>query len=157
MKSHKKRWKDSVNLGYRLNTDEAQIIKDYRRLKQEAQEEGLNPNDIHSGWIKNKKDSLYFKNPNFNKNDLKGFKQELLKDLKEYSPNFEKVVKPKVNDGHCLLISPADIHIGKLCKSFVSGEEYNKQIAVLRILEGVNGCLEKSKGFNIDKIIFMYW
>ena len=64
MKSHKKRWKDSGNPRYRLNTDEAQIINDYRRLKQEAQAEGLNPNDIHSGWIKNKKASLYFKNPN---------------------------------------------------------------------------------------------
>ena len=71
----------------------------------------------------------------------------------EYSPNFEKVVKPKVKDGHCLLISPADIHIGKLCKSFVSGEEYNKQIAVQRTLEAVDGILQKSNGFNIDKLI----
>jgi len=54
-----------------------------------------------------------------------------------------------------LLLSPADIHIGKLCKSFVTGEEYNKQTAVIRTLEGVQGCLEKSKGFNIDKIILI--
>ena len=154
MKSHNKRWREKgANPRYRLNTDEAQIINDYRRLKQEAQAEGLNPNDIHSGWIKNKKASLYFKNPNFKKNDLKEFKQQLLNDLKEYSPNFEKVVKPKVNDGHCLLISPADIHIGKLCKSFVSGEEYNKQIAVQRTLEAIDGILQKSNGFNIDKLI----
>ena len=46
-----------------------------------------------------------------------------------------------------LLISPADIHIGKLCKSFVSGEEYNKQIAVQRTLEAVDGILQKSNGF----------
>ena len=153
MKSHKKRWKDGGNPRYRLNQDEAQIINDYRRLKQEAKAEGLNPNDIHSGWIKNKKASLYFKNPNFKQNDLKEFKQQLLNDLKEYSPNFERTVKPKVNDGHCLLISPADIHIGKLCKSFVSGEEYNKQIAVQRTLEAVDGILQKSNGFNIDKLI----
>ena len=70
MKSHKKRWKDSGNPRYRLNTDEAKIINDYRRLKLEAEAEGLNPNDIHSGWIKNKKASLYFKNPNFNKKTM---------------------------------------------------------------------------------------
>ena len=61
MKSHNKRWREKgANPRYRLNTDEAQIINDYRRLKQEAQAEGLNPNDIHSGWLKNKKISLYF-------------------------------------------------------------------------------------------------
>ena len=53
------------------------------------------------------------------------------------------------------MISPADIHIGKLCKSFVSGEEYNKQKAVIRTLEGVQGCLNKSRGFNIDKILLV--
>ena len=153
MKSHKKRFKDKGNPRYRLNSNEAQIINDYRRLKYEAEAEGLNPNDVHSGWIKNKKASLYFKNPNFKQNDLKEFKEQLLKELREYSPNFQKLVKPKVNDGHCLLISPADIHIGKLCKSFVSGEEYNKQIAVHRTLEAIDGILQKSNGFNIDKLI----
>ena len=143
------------NPKYRLTSDEAQIIQDYRRVKDEAKKEGLNPNDVHSGWIKNKSASLYFKNRNFKEKDLKDFKEDLLKDLKEYSPQFEYIEKPRVNDGHLLLISPADIHIGKLCKSFVSGQEYNKQIAVQRTLEGVKGCLEKSRGFNISKIVLI--
>ncbi len=139
----------------RLKQDEFEIIQDYRRIKQEAKKEGVNPNDIHSGWIKNKKASLYFKNRTFRKEDLLNFKEDLINDLKKYSPQFKDVKKPKVYDGHCLLLSPADIHIGKLCKSFVSGEEYNKQRAVIRTLEGVQGCLEKSKGFNISKIILI--
>ena len=155
MDSDKKKLKSKGNPRYRLNSDEAQIIKDYRRLKQEAQAEGLNPNDVHSGWIKNKKASLYFKNPNFKQESLKRFKEDLVKELRKYSPDFQKIVKSKVNDGHCLLISPADIHIGKLCKSFVSGEEYNKQIAVQRTLEAINGILQKSNGFNIDKLILV--
>jgi len=139
----------------RLKQDEFEIIQDYRRIKQEAKKEGVNPNDIHSGWIKNKKASLYFKNRTFRKEDLQNFKEDLINDLKKYSPKFKDIKKPKVYDGHCLLLSPADIHIGKLCKSFVSGEEYNKQRAVIRTLEGVKGCLEKSKGFNISKIILI--
>ena len=143
------------NARYRLTPDEVGVLREYRRIKEEAEFQGVNPNDIHSGWIKSKESSLYFKNSAFRTNDLKQFKKDLVKDLKEYAPDFNKVKKPKVHDGHCLLLSPADIHIGKLCKSFVTGEEYNKQKAVIRTLEGVQGCLEKSKGFNIDKIILI--
>ena len=50
---------------------------------------------------------------------------------------------------------PSDLHIGKLCRTFVSGQEYNSQIAVIRALEGVKGCVQKAKGFNIDKILFL--
>ena len=156
-KSFQKRYKNDKkgNPKYRLNSDEAEIIQQYRRIKQEAKSEGLNPDDVHSGWIKNKSASLYFKNRNFKAKELKDFKEDLIKDLEQYSPKFEYIEKPRVKDGHLLLISPADIHIGKLCKSFVSGEEYNKQKAVLRTMEGVKGCLQKSRGFNIDKIILV--
>tara|TARA_R100001443_G_scaffold11414_2_gene20969 strand:+ start:2071 stop:3129 length:1059 start_codon:yes stop_codon:yes gene_type:complete len=147
--------KGKGNARYRLTNDEVNVLKKYRRIKEEAELQGVNPNDIHSGWIKSKESSLYFKNSGYRTNDLKQFKKDLVKDLKEYAPNFNKIKKPKVHDGHCLLLSPADIHIGKLCKSFVTGEEYNKQRAVIRTLEGVQGCLEKSKGFNIDKIILI--
>jgi hypothetical protein len=44
---------------------------------------------------------------------------------------------------------------GKLCSSFESGESYNNQIAVKRVLEGVRGILTKVSSFNIDKILFI--
>ena len=153
LKDHQSRNSGRGNPKYRLNEQEANLIREYRRIQQEAESAGLNPKDVHSGWIKSKEASIYFKNPNFKEAHLKEFKQQLLKDLKEYSPSFDKIIKPKVKDGHCLLISPADIHIGKLCKSFVSGEEYNKQIAVQRTLEAIDGILQKSNGFNIDKLV----
>ena len=56
MKNHNKRFKDkSGNPRYRLTEDEADIITKYRRIKQEAENSGINPDDIHSGWIKSKK------------------------------------------------------------------------------------------------------
>jgi hypothetical protein len=54
-----------------------------------------------------------------------------------------------------LVIDPADIHIGKLCSAFEVGEAYNNQIAVQRVLNGVNGILDKVGGLNIDKILFV--
>ena len=67
MKSHKKRYSDTGNPRYRLNTDEAKIINEYRRAIQECENEGLNPDTLHSGWIKNKSASLYFKQPKHKK------------------------------------------------------------------------------------------
>ena len=155
-KDHNNRYKEKKsNPRFRLKPDEADVLLQYRRIKEEAQQEGLNPNDIHSGWIKSKTASLYFKNQSFKTKDLKQFKEDLIKELQDYAPDFKYIEKPKVKDGHCLLISPADVHIGKLCKSFVSGEEYNKQKAVIRTMEGVQGCLDKSRGFNIDKIVLV--
>ena len=155
-KQYSERYKgEKGNPRYRLTEDEANIIQQYRRVKEEAKSEGLDPNDVHSGWIKSKNASLYFKNASFRSRDLKQFKEDLIQELQQYAPEFKYIEKPNVSDGHLLLISPADIHIGKLCKSFVSGEEYNKQKAVIRTLEGVQGCLNKSRGFNIDKILLV--
>lgn len=156
-KPHNKRFRsqDQENPRYRLSEDEAEIIANYRRIQKEGHEANINPDDIHSGWIKSKGASIYFKNPNFKQAKFVKFKDDLINELKQYAPKFKEFVKYKVKDGHCLLLSPADVHIGKLCKSFVSGEEYNKQQAVIRTLEGINGCLQKSNGFNIDKIILV--
>src|SRR5699024_8877419 len=64
-------------------------------------------------------------------------------------------IKPIGENNHLLIVDPADIHIGKLCDSFEVGEDYNNQIAVKRVKEGVSGIIEKSKGFKIDKILFI--
>jgi hypothetical protein len=155
MKSHNKRWKDGGNPRYRLNTDEAKIITEYRRAIQECENEGLDPDTLHSGWIKNKTASLYFQQPKAQEKDLKKLALELVEDLKQYSPKYPKISRSKSDDGHLFFCCPSDLHIGKLCKSFVSGEEYNNQIAVLRALEGVKGCIDKAKGFNVDKVVFL--
>jgi hypothetical protein len=155
MKSHKKRWKDGGNPRYRLNKDEANLITEYRRAIQECEAEGLDPQTLHSGWIKNKNASLYFKQPKPQEQDFKKLSKELVDDLNNYSPSYPKIKRSKKLDGHMFFCCPSDLHIGKLCKSFVSGEEYDSQIAVLRALSGVNGCIDKAKGFPIDKVLFL--
>ena len=66
MKEHNKYYKPKKgNPRYRLSDEEAKIIHEYRRIKNEAQAEGINPNDVKHGWIKSKKASLFFKNSQY--------------------------------------------------------------------------------------------
>src|SRR5690606_18315836 len=86
------------------------------------------------------------------------FYKQLLKDLASID-NKPKTIK-RVNtdqyrDSHLLVIDPADVHIGKLADSFETGEDYNSQIAVQRVREGVEGILDKTKCFGVDKILFV--
>lgn len=154
-KKHQKRFKDTGNPRYRLTETEAEIIRDYRRAIDECENEGLDPETLHSGWIKNKKASLYFRMPKPLEKDFKKLSKELLEEVKQYSPKYPTIEREKYKDGHLLFMCPSDLHIGKLCKSFLSGEEYNNQIAVTRALEGVKGCLTKSQGFNVEKTILL--
>jgi hypothetical protein len=142
---------------YRLKSDEVQIIEQYRAIKNEANALGLDEKDVKHGWIKNKEASLFFKNPNFNgqQDKFNEFKEQLIRDLAEYSPSYPTLTRTQSEEGHLLVIDPADIHIGKLCDAFETGEDYNSQIAVQRVLEGVQGILDKSAGFHIDKILFV--
>lgn len=106
-------------------------------------------------WDKSKEHSFFIKNPLFKEEHKDEFAKQLIKQLQEHSPNYPKIKREKIKDGHLLVIDPADVHIGKLCSAFESGEDYNSQIAVKRVLEGVEGILNKANGFNIDKIAFI--
>lgn len=139
----------------RLRDDELDVIENYRRLKDEAKKQGIPVNEIKHGWVKSKDSSLFFKNPKFQSIEKDAFANNLIKDLKRYSPKFPKIKRVKSKESYCLVLDPADIHIGKLCTAFETGTQYNQQIAVKRVLDGVKGILNKSQGFHIDKIIFI--
>jgi hypothetical protein len=88
---------------------------------------------------------------------LMDFANNLLEDLKniDNKPYTLKRTKASKELSYLLVIDPADIHIGKLCDSFETGSDYNSQIAVKRVKEGVQGIIDKVKGFKIDKIMFI--
>lgn len=89
------------------------------------------------------------------KQDYFELKDLLIADLEKYAYIYPKIEYPEHIDSNLLVIDPADIHIGKLCKAFETGDEYNNQIAVERVLSGVQGLISKCKGFNIDRILFI--
>ena len=124
-----------------------------------ADKHNVNISTIRSAWIKPDKEiSFNVKNPFFvddSEVDFEKLKQSILQSVKDISPTISKIERKSTPESHALVIDPADIHIGKLCTEFETGKEYNSQIAVKRVKDGVNGLLSKSSGFAIDKIIFI--
>lgn len=113
--------------------------------------------DVPDLWIKTKSESIRVKNPNYIKKEYKDFlvlRDELLKWVRSEAP---KKYKPKRRkEGKCLhLIDPADVHIGKLCDAFETGQDYNSNIAVQRVYEGVDSLVRKASVFNVDEIMFV--
>ena len=132
-------------------------IKDQEQhpaLFNECDAVGIPFESVKHGWYKGKHWSLAFK-----KEDETVDFEKMLKDhieqVEEHSFKYQPIQREINPTGNLLVIDPADIHIGKLASSFETGEEYNNQIAVQRVLEGVDGILSKSAGFNIDQIIFV--
>lgn len=143
---------------YRLQQDEIEILNSYRAIKLESNDLGLNDADVKHGWLKSKKASLFFKNPNFKESEEQNYqliRESIIKDIKEHALVYPIITRIPSTDGHLLVVDPADIHIGKLCDAFETGEVYNNQVAVQRVLEGVKGILDKASGFQIDKILFI--
>lgn len=165
---------EAIELGLQLNKVQEgkkkarySITKDQWSIILEARNKGVldsctslevDPTTVKHLWKKTKKESVFVKNPLYVSELEKTYlnvRDEIVKDLKKFTPKFEKIKRAKSKEGNLLVVDPADIHIGKLCTAFESGEDYNSQIAVKRVLEGVVGILQKANGFNIDKIVFI--
>ena len=91
-----------------------------------------------------------------NKNlNIKKIKQELIEDLRNLSPKVSKKNRKRPtdrNDLHLLEISAFDLHLGKIG---IKGDEYSLKIAEERLLSAIEHLLYRSKGFYIDKILFI--
>lgn len=143
----------------RITEDELNILNEYRGDKEnhdaliaECEANGIPADDVKYYWWKGKHFSINVAN---NKTDIKDVVNSILEDIKKYSPQYKSMSYQESNDGHLLVVDPADIHIGKLCKAFETGDEYNHDIAVNRVIEGVNGLIQKANGFQIDQILFV--
>lgn len=136
-------------------TEMVDTVKELNAIYQESKKLGLDVEDVKHGWLKTQDASMFFTNPLYKKKEEDGFYNELIKDLQNFSPVFPEIKRTASKEGHLLVIDPADIHVGKLARAFETGEDYNSQIAVKRVLEGVQGILDKTSGFNIDQILFV--
>lgn len=124
-------------------------------LAEACDERGIDISSVGIAWSKDKKWSIQFR-PNVNEGPT--FEQMLedhIEEVKNHTFKYEKIIRTNDNDGCLLVIDPADVHIGKLASSFETGEDYNSQIAVKRVMTGVDGILQKASGFSIDKIVFV--
>ena len=125
----------------------------YNGLKEEAKAQGIPLDKVKQYWYKSEHYSINVKGDNGKSyHDLR---DEIIKSMDKYSPNYPKVKRKPQTDGHLLVLDIADLHIGKLCSEFETGDAYNHVTAIQRAKDGVQGILDKSSGFNIDRIMFV--
>jgi len=122
-------------------------------LVEQCEEAGLPIDKVNHYWYKGEHFSIHVKDDNIVSYDE--VRDEIIASMRDHAPMYPTIVRRNVSEGHLLVVDPADIHIGKLATAMETGEEYNSQIAVQRVKEGVQGILDKSEGFNIDKILFV--
>jgi len=122
-------------------------------LQKEVEEVGIPLESVTHYWHKGKQFSIFSKQ---NHRTYFELRDEIVEDMKLHAPEYNTIFNyGVVKEPHLLVIDPADIHIGKLCKAIETGEEYNADIAVQRIVDGVEGLLNKTSGFNFDEILFI--
>lgn len=126
--------------------------QEHTALAEECENVGIPVTDAKHYWYKGQHFSIFVKGKQV---DLWEMKDQIIAEMQTYSPKYPVIKYPKIKDSHLLVIDPADIHIGKLCKAFETGDEYNHKIAIDRVKSGITGILNKVKGFPIDKILFV--
>lgn len=156
----KKHTKDRKTGVYQLDEDQwLQITKiKHKGIIDSVLGLDVQPENVKHLWKKSNEASLFIKNPLYVPEDEKNFidlKEEILEDLKNYSPIYPKLKRNTITGGNLLVIDIADLHINKYATSELTGAEYNSKIAVERAIEGTKGLLQKASGFNIDKILFV--
>lgn len=140
----------------RLKPDEYQILQEYRDrhkgLAAECDAVGIDIKDVKHYWYKGKHHSINVKGEGENN---EAFRKWVLDTLAVNPAKYETIYYPKITDGHLLTVNPADVHLGKLCSAYETGDEYNISIAEQRLMDGVKGLLAKAQGFNIDRILLI--
>lgn len=140
----------------RLKNDEFELIQEYRKnhkaLELECEEKGIPKEDVKHYWFKSERFSLFVANKN---SSFEEFKDELYSYIDSKNIKYPTLKYPKYKEANLLVINPADIHIGKLASEFETNDAHNNQLIIKRVKDGILGILEKSKGFNIDKILFV--
>lgn len=140
----------------RISQEEYDLIlasrERHKALNEECDNHDIPFEEVNHYWYKTENFSLFVKKAKKTFEEMQG---ELIESIKDYSPKYPKLKREKYTDRHLLIIDPADVHLGKLSRAFETGEEYNSQIARQRVLEGVQGILDKVQGFNIERILFI--
>lgn len=141
---------------HRLTPDEEQLLKAYRDekgvLEKECADANIEVEDVKHWWYKSKRISAFVKPKAVS---IETLKREMTEAMSKYSPKFAVLKREKFKESFCLVIDPADVHIGKLASEYETGETYNSQIAIKRVVEGVDKIIQYSQPYPLDKIVLI--
>lgn len=148
--------KEELNIASSIDTIRRNVnnwSKGHDALSDACDEFGIPIDKVGHYWYKGKHISIHASNKNAV--TYEDVKDAIIKEMNNHAPMYYSAPRPQPKTKHLLVVDPADVHVGKLCTSFETGEEYNSDIAVKRVIDGVDGILEKSKGFGIDQILLV--
>lgn len=124
------------------------------RVDHEAERLGIGKGNWSSAWIKEDNVSMYVRN-DMPQQSIEDLLAESIKAMQAHKVKYPTIKRKKIAEPHLLVIDPADVHIGKLSLAVETGEDYNIEIAKQRCIEGVEGLIEKSQGFPIEKVMLV--
>ena len=85
---------------------------------------------------------------------LKQIREQLIKDVKEFSPTYTPIEYKKIDKGQLLEINIFDLHFGKLCWGLETGDNYDTKIARKRFLNAISAIISRVKGYDVKRILF---
>jgi len=75
--------------------------------------------------------------------------------ISNHKPDYSFIKNLPDTSENLLILDIADLHIGKLCRAYEVGQEYNIEIAKHRAINGISGIITKATAFNINRILFI--
>lgn len=84
---------------------------------------------------------------------LKAKGEALLEMIEAHAPSYAAIHRPSTTPDHLLEISPFDLHVGKLAWDKETGEDYDSEIAIRRLMWAANDALYKAQAFEPGMIV----
>jgi len=134
------------------------IKKEHPGMSAKAYEVGLPPGQVKGYWYKDKNYSIHVAVPKEESLTLEEVANKLKDSITGWQPkyNFSEFKTPENDqDAHLLIIDPADVHIGKLAVADETGDDYDSETAVARLVSGVISICKSALPFNIDQIVLV--
>jgi hypothetical protein len=141
----------------RITPAEFNLVLDHRKERKaflrHCKERGIDPETVNEYWDKTKEFSVRVKGPS--QKTYEDVRDQVIEEMRKHAPAYKTLTRSVIKDPHLLVISPADLHIGKICTAFETGEEYDSNIAVKRALEGVEGLIKRASGYEIERVLLI--
>ena len=135
------------------------VKKQHPGMSAKAYEAGIPPGQVKAYWYKSKNYSIQVSVPQGDSLTLDEVSEKLKESINGWQPqyNFSEFDTHIKNDedAHLLVIDPADVHIGKLSVASETGDDYDSETAVARLVSGVIGICKSASPFNIDQIMLV--
>lgn len=143
---------DCSNATMRMHIRKQKKKLSHPALSEECENTGIPLDDVRHYWHKGKHFSIFVKGQPISYDEIR---ESIVNEIKDYAPKYPTIHHTITDESHLLVVDPADIHLNKLCSAFETGDESNHDIIYKRVIDGVQGIIQKSQGYKIDQILFV--